>query len=123
MCVREKTKKKKHKGRTTMKLFTTMTFMAALAVAPAFAQSQPAVRATVPFDFVVGKAVLPAGQYDVKAGAGSATMIVRETVGNASAFVIATPGGTGTAEEAALVFRTIGDTHYLQAVRNSFGSR
>jgi len=106
-----------------MKIFTTMTFMAALAVAPAFAQSQPSVRATVPFDFVVGKAVLPAGQYDVKAGPGTETMVVRETVGKASAYVITTPAGNGSSQEAALVFRTIGDTHYLQAVRNSFGAR
>ena len=106
-----------------MKIFTTMTLMAALAVAPAFAQNNFAVRATVPFDFVVGKAVLPAGQYDVKAGAGSETLLVREREGDASAFVITSPAVAPHADEISLVFRTIGDTHYLQTVRSSAGAR
>ena len=76
-----------------MKVFTTMTLMAALAVAPAFAQPKPTVRADVPFDFVVGKAVLPAGQYDIKPGGSNETILVRETAGHSAAFVITYPSG------------------------------
>jgi hypothetical protein len=107
-----------------MKIFTTMSLMAALAVAPAFAQPKPTIRANVPFDFVVGKAVLPAGQYDIKAGASLETILVRETAGSAGAFVITNPTGSAVSQdETSLVFRTTGDTHYLQAVNSPSGSR
>lgn len=107
-----------------MKLFATMTLMAALAVAPAFAQQKPTIRAIVPFDFVVGKAVLPAGQYDIKSSSSLETILVRETVGSASSFVITnSAGGLPVSNSSMLVFRTIGDTHYLQTVTTPFGSR
>jgi hypothetical protein len=107
-----------------MKIFSTMTLMAALAAVPVFAQNKPMLRATVPFDFVVGKAVLPAGEYDVKAATNNETLLVRETAGSASAFVITNPTGAyNQTAETALVFRNIGDTHYLQTVKSSAGDR
>jgi hypothetical protein len=108
-----------------MKLFSTAAVLAALATAPAFAQTNVAVRANVPFDFHVGKAVLPAGEYDFMDGINRETMRIRSTDGKHSAIVITysqdAPAPRPT--EPSIAFRHIGSETYLASVSRPSNAR
>ena len=51
--------------------------VAVLAAAAAFAQSPTRLHATIPFDFLVGDKVMPAGDYKVDRGPSPASLKVR----------------------------------------------
>jgi hypothetical protein len=90
----------------------------ALTVAPAFAQSIPVLRADVPFDFTVGKAVLPAGEYQVGDGLNRGTITVRSLDGRQSATVL-TYGRDlkgSDAGESNLTFRRVDGKAYLVSI-------
>ncbi len=84
------------------------------------AQSADGVKAKIPFSFVVGQKVLPAGSYTVtRLGANSPDLarVVRSTDGRYTAIIIA-----GTSDQAAhgapaLIFHRYGDTYFLSSVR------
>jgi len=88
-----------------------------LAVSAAQAQG-PGVRANIPFDFVVGNQVLPAGEYVVAAeGSGNTAISIRSTEGHgtilsiAQACVAASPS-----KDARLVFHALGGRYFLSQV-------
>ncbi len=107
------------------KFFAALTMTAAMAVVPAFAQgSKVTLRANVPFEFQVGKATMPAGEYEVKDGVNAETLLVKARDGKDAAFSITNPATPPAgAIEAALVFRTTADKHYLEAVWRNGNSR
>jgi hypothetical protein len=100
----------------TRGLFTAAALMvAALCTAsPAAAQE---LQAKVPFDFAIGAAVLPAGDYTIEEAAEPALLAIRARDGKASAFVLTTPDrpvqGPSTPE---LVFVRVGDAYRLESI-------
>ena len=106
------------------RLITTLSVMAALVAAPAFAQSKPGVRANIPFSFVAGRATLPAGLYDIREGMNPETLLIKAVNTKDAAFVITNSTATPLSlDDAALVFRGGAETHYLTAVWRTSGSR
>ncbi|HEX7313383.1 MAG TPA: hypothetical protein VF297_05655 [Pyrinomonadaceae bacterium] len=91
---------------------------AALVLAVAVnAQAFHAVVISVPFDFVAGEKVMPAGRYTVRrvtADAESA-LIIRGEDGRSTAVFLTNTGGANP-RTAALVFRLRGDRHFLAEV-------
>jgi hypothetical protein len=104
--------------KSSTKLFVSVAFAAVLGVAPAFAQMRTTLKADVPFDFVVGGKLLPAGEYAIAEDPGSPAMIVRNESSEHSVIVLTNhsdkkPGS----EDPALVFHLAGDRYYLAAVK------
>lgn len=90
----------------------TLALMAAVAIAPAFAQGRAVMRAEIPFDFVVGKKALPAGEYEVIKGVTSDAMQVRNAETAESA--LALTYGRHSGEEASnLTFKAGKDGKYV----------
>jgi hypothetical protein len=108
-----------------IRFFSTAAVLAALATAPAFAQTTPAVRANIPFEFHVGKAVLPAGEYDFMDGLNRETLRIRSTDGKHSALVITysqdAPAPRPT--EPSIAFRHVGNEAYLASVTRPANAR
>ncbi len=99
-----------------MKTYKLVVCLAAVfAVAPLLAYAQSEVlQFNVPFDFMVGKAVLPAGHYVVKANFNPNNLTIRNEQHSA---VIATQNidsSAGTGHTARLLFRHF-DGHYVLA--------
>jgi hypothetical protein len=91
--------------------------IAVLAMATA-AQAQTAVKATVPFDFVVGNRVYTAGEYTVKSiGTTTTTLRIDNTQEGTGGFV-----NSNTCREVApsgmtkLVFHRVGDNYFLYQI-------
>lgn len=82
-----------------------------------FAQSARRTVILIPFDFVAGEKVLPAGTYRVEAVRRDSYTVweVRSTAGRAGAVVMTSAVGSGAAEEARprLVFRKYAETYVL----------
>ena len=98
------------------RFFAALSVMAALVVAPAFAQSKPGVRANIPFSFVAGRATLPAGLYDIREGMNPETLLIKAVNSKDAAFVITNSTATPESlDDAALVFRGGAETRQHQA--------
>lgn len=82
-----------------------------------FAQSARRTVILIPFDFVAGEKVLPAGTYRVEAVRRDSYTVweVRSTAGRAGAVVMTSAVGSGAALEAEprLVFQKYGETYVL----------
>jgi hypothetical protein len=102
--------------RHTSRLFILFGFILAMTVA---AQAQTAARIIVhvPFDFVVGKQTLPAGEYTVKSIGTGGTLLVQSEDGD-KAQIVATYQITAAKESktARLDFRRYGDKYFLATV-------
>lgn len=80
--------------------------------------AQPVTVAKIPFPFIVGGAVMPAGEYRLAMRQGDqTTMRIASACGRVAAFVSVSPTGgvTGTGEPT-LVFRRIGNGYFLSNV-------
>jgi hypothetical protein len=92
-----------------------------LVTAPLFAQSS-ITQANVPFDFVVGKQVFPAGQYTVEFPSADGLMVIhgaKGQTGRALTFRSSTPANL---EEGKWVFVQYGETYFLSEVAMPGGS-
>ena len=81
----------------------------------AHAQS-PVARATVPFDFAAGGAMLPAGQYTVDVPDMSGLMVLRGSGGNSVALIATFSGTASHSTTAKLNFERRDGMAYLSAV-------
>lgn len=85
-----------------------------------FAQSARRTVILIPFDFVAGEKVLPAGTYRVEAVRRDSYTVweVRSTAGHAGAVVMTSAVGSGAASEAEprLVFQKYAETYVLAQV-------
>ncbi len=102
--------------------FTTLSSLTLLTAAAAFAQSDLPMRANIPFDFRVGKAILPAGLYTVRPGGVTGCLSIRRVDGKGSAMAQtfgadARKGSTATT--GTLLFNRYGDTYFLAKVWNA----
>jgi hypothetical protein len=94
-----------------------------LTCAAAYAQSIH-VKATVPFSFTVGKATLPAGQYEVETtGGGRNILSIRNLNSKDAALVLSNTCETArVAEQTKLTFRRYGQHYFLAQVWLEGGS-
>ena len=82
------------------------------------ANAQTTGRFDIPFQFVAGQTILPAGDYRVKVEAGSAWMQIVNADGKAALQVLAVPAQAKAAPATgSLEFQRNGDTYVLTAVR------
>jgi hypothetical protein len=81
----------------------------------AHAQS-PVARATVPFDFAAGGAMLPAGEYTVDVPDMSGLMVLRGSAGNSVALIATFSGTASPSTTAKLNFERRDGMAYLSSV-------
>jgi hypothetical protein len=94
-----------------------------LAVGSAMAQSSVSLRADIPFEFTVGKATMPAGEYSVRSLAQPYVVAIAAVDHSAQAALITQGAEAVTAtEQAKLVFRKYGDRYFLAEIW-SLGTR
>src|SRR5580765_1913115 len=88
-----------------------------LAVSAAQAQ-EPRVKANIPFDFVVGDRVMPAGEYQVnEMGASGGVIAILSDDRKANALVLTSACETsGRSNSSKLVFHAIGGRYFLSQV-------
>ena len=82
------------------------------------AQAQDAIVVKVPFDFAAGAVKMPAGEYLVKIGGPSRSLLlINRTDPSASAFVpVNSAESANTPTESKLVFNCYGDRYFLSQV-------
>jgi hypothetical protein len=93
-------------------------FVFTLSAVNALAQSQPVLKANIPFDFSAANRTLPAGEYTVSnTNAASGTIVVRNNDGNKAVALIASPRyPKNEANQPMLVFHRYGDQYFLAKV-------
>ena len=90
---------------------------ATLALASGYAQMTTQMRVTIPFDFKVGRAVLPAGEYEIRSQAVNQNEVLFTRAGGPRAFLIgySTQHSSAT-EKGTVVFNRYGGTYFLQSI-------
>jgi hypothetical protein len=93
-------------------------FVFALSAVNALAQSQPVLKASIPFDFSAANRTLPAGDYTVSnTNAVGGTIVVRRDDGEKAVVLITRPHyAENQGKQAMLVFRRYGDQYFLAKV-------
>jgi hypothetical protein len=124
MWLRQMGVQKSGRGVKTMKKVLGCLSMAALVVllaAPVSAQTL-SLRASVPFDFVVGGHTLPAGDYVVSQVNSERFLTVRNVSIGAtpSVITISVPGSTAAAGEAFLAFHRYGADYFLAQIWDGY---
>jgi len=92
--------------------------------AGAQAQDQDAVVVKVPYDFVAGSHVLPAGRYTVSRRDSSGareTLVISSYETKASVLVLPTFFAEGRSFDPHLDFETLGNKHFLSQIQTSDG--
>jgi hypothetical protein len=105
------------KKQISVTLFALVTMLAL--AASASAQTAQRVVVNVPFDFVAGGKLLPAGHYTVRrlSFEDEKLLLVRSDDGRSNAIVLTdTARGNQTPDSAALTFRQYGESYFLAAV-------
>ena len=87
------------------------------------AQGEDTVVVTVPYDFVAGGAVFPAGTFRVSRidTGGERELRISSYESGASAFLLPTTFAEAPAEQPQLSFETIGDKHFLSKIQTANG--
>lgn len=93
----------------------------AMAVVTAHAQSSRPVLSNVPFEFVVGDATLPAGEYRISRPFGNA-LTIQTVDANAAAIRLTNEIQSGKSKHPRLVFRRYGERYFLAEVWNGDAS-
>ena len=89
------------------------------------AQEQDTAVANVPFDFVAGGQVLPAGNYRVSRldpASGSQTLVIRSFKTGAGLFLIPTVFDDVQSDKAQLNFEHLGGAYFLSAIETPIGT-
>ena len=108
------------KHSTKYALGTFLGLILAFSAVPGHAQGKPSVKATIPFNFVIGDKVLKAGEYLIKWVGSLGTqnlMQVGSVDGDVQQFVFALPIETNkTGNHERLLFHHDGDQYFLSQV-------
>jgi hypothetical protein len=106
-----------------MKLRTLAVFAILLAGAGIISAQDQALRAHIPFSFVVNGATLPAGEYTVRQPYSPHAMTIRDTGNGVQEFtlVVPTTGQLTQPGTPRLVFHRYGDQYFLSQVWSSSG--
>jgi len=108
--------------KTTSKMALRLAAVLALGTGFALAQSNiNNLKATIPFDFKVGNATLPAGDYTVETRPGSAVVAFVDAANktHATALGVNVAPHPGQPNRSKLVFRVEGGNHYLASTWNA----
>jgi hypothetical protein len=91
-----------------------------LAVAVGSAQSSPSLKADIPFDFHVGRATLPSGEYTVKSvSPASGAICIQSRDGSKVAMALTIPFAPSKKDgPAKMVFNRYGSDYFLSQVSN-----
>ena len=99
------------------RFFATLSSLALLTSAAAFAQSDAVMQANIPFEFHVGATILPPGRYEVRPQINPGVLSIRRRDCNASAMIVMhAVDARKTPEAATLVFNRYDDTYFLSRV-------
>src|SRR5262252_5434680 len=90
-----------------------------LITAGVWAQTQTkAMRATIPFDFVINNKLVPAGTYTVSSEATRSEIVkFSNPAGNEQMFSTVVPESPSNSQGNALVFHKYGDRYFLSEIR------
>jgi hypothetical protein len=95
----------------------TLGVFATLALASSYGQMMTQMRVTIPFDFTVGKAVLPAGVYEIQKQGAFQNQFLFTHAGGPGTFVAGYSVERSSAtEQATVVFNRYGGTYFLQSI-------
>jgi hypothetical protein len=105
-----------------LKIFTTATVFGLLALPVAHAQWSTSIHGNIPFDFQVGKATFPAGEYVVSRNINSPMILTLASLDRKTGAIMfrASPTLGGSAQNAQLVFNRYGSTYFLREVWQGF---
>jgi hypothetical protein len=106
--------------KTITKVLTIAAAVVAVTAGAASAQAQERVVANVPFDFMVGKVHMPAGQYTVARDDQSPSLVAVSS-GDRRHFAFALTNSIAledTAKTPELIFAHVGQTYYLQRIED-----
>jgi len=101
-------------------ILTTLTLLLLISVPSAYAQAT--IEVTVPFNFMVGKAEMPAGTYTINRLSSSAIEIKGSTTNKSAVSIVWSEGASASASAAKLVFNRYGDSYFLSQVTRGSGA-
>lgn len=100
-----------------MKRFTVPALVCAALSFLALSASAADLKATIPFDFHLGNAVLPAGDYSIQYSAALPVLIFRNSLGKPAAMASTRPPEKQRKDGASvLMFHQIGNEYFLNAL-------
>jgi len=102
-------------NRTSLMTLALAGTMVLAAGAPALAQDR--VLASVPFDFNVGSAWLPAGDYEVSRLTANTSLVWNTSTHDSAVTITTTASTEQVSEPAALVFHQYGTRYFLSEIR------
>jgi hypothetical protein len=106
-----------------MKLFkTTVLFGGLLALATSLSAESALLTVSVPFEFVAGNTVMPAGNYTIEEPSIHGVLMLRGNQPNSTAIMIAVNGGPSTATHAGVTFSRRGSAIVLSTIAVPGGS-
>ena len=100
----------------TVRMLTTVSLLALLALASAYGQTGMTLHANVPFDFEAGGKTLPAGTYQFRPTSGNFLEISNATTSVAKVMIITTLSGFSFFRDAGLVFNSYEGKHVLAEI-------
>lgn len=102
-----------------LSVVATLSIVVGLSIA-GFAALGTSVKANIPFDFMVGNKMFPAGEYTVSRGTAAGALILRSTEAKkAASFLVQTSSGK-VETKAKLVFNRYGQDYFLSQIWDGY---
>ena len=104
--------------KNTLSIIAILGLTTLLVASPVSATPSAVMSASIPFEFTVGKTVLPAGQYDVKTNyVSSGVLLIQGRDGGPSVMILAnTAYSRKSMNETSLVFNKYGNQYFLSKI-------
>jgi len=104
--------------KNTLSIIAILGLTTLLVASPVSAAPSAAMSATIPFEFTVGKTVLPAGQYEVKTNfVSSGVLLIQGRDGGPSVMILTNTTYTKhSMNETSLVFNRYGSQYFLSKI-------
>ena len=101
-------------------ILTILALLLLISVPSSYAQT--AVRATVPFNFTVGTAEMPAGTYTISRVSSSVIEVNGSTTKKSVVSIVRSEGASSSDSTAKLVFNQYGERYFLSQVSRGYGA-
>jgi hypothetical protein len=102
--------------RQAIMVLTTLSLLVMLTAPSVNGQSDMHLNVNIPFEFSVGKAILPAGEYTVRYGAQGLLVIQSVDRRLSQVFMTNSTQASATRDRSSLVFHQYGDRYFLSAI-------
>ena len=102
--------------RQAVMVLTTLSLLVMLTATSVNGQSDMRLKANIPFEFSVGKTMLPAGEYTVSYSAQGLLIIQSEDRRVSQAFMTLSTQANTARDKSSLVFNQYGDQYFLSAI-------